>query len=191
MRCKDGRVAPLTFPDHPDPLKQLWEGNHPYSASFLKYIRQLNNSLAVACLKADHPPGSPGHHDWQPTVTVQGKVFILKGGLQPDEGQETKIAQLYVMDPDYAQKENEVRLATVTLPTSATAHEKQVLLNLTEILQQHLRNWNPYVHDFKLACEISQENPQQLNMVLDERKRPTGEHSRRYNLGLKEICLDE
>ena len=123
MCCKDGKVAPPTFPDHPDPLKQLWEENHPYSATFLKYTGQLNDSLAMACLKVDHPPGPDGHHGWQPTVTIQGKVSILMGGPQSDEGQKLKFAKLYVMDPD-------------------NAHEKQVLFNLTEILQQHLRKWN-------------------------------------------------
>lgn len=51
-------------------------------------------------------------------------------------------AQLYAMYPDHAQKENEVRLATVTLLKSATTHDKQVLL------------WNPYAHDFKMAYQI-------------------------------------
>ena len=190
MCCKNGKIAPPTFPDHPEPLKQLWESNHPFSAIFLKYSRQINNSLAMACLKVMHPPGPPGHHGWQPTVTIQGKVSILMGGLQPEEGQEPKFAQLYVTDPDHAHNENEIRLATVILPKSVTNHEKQVLLDLIDTLQQHLKRCNPYVHDFKMAYQIlSRDNPQPLNLVLDERKRPTGEHSRRYNLGLKEISV--
>ncbi len=91
---------------------------------------------------------------------------MLMGGLQPNEEQEPKFAQLHVMDPDHAQIENEVRLATVTLPRSVTAPEKQILLDIIDILQHHMRNWNPYVQDFKMACQIlSQGNPQQIKLV--------------------------
>ena len=116
MCCKNEKVALTTLPEHPNRMEQLWEGSHLYSSIFIKYINQINNSLTMACLKVNHPPGPLGHHGWQPTVTIQGKASMLMGGLQPDEGQEPRFVQLYVSDPDHAQKENEVRLATVTLP---------------------------------------------------------------------------
>ena len=94
------------------------------------------------------------------------------------------------MDHDHAQKEKEVRQATVTLPKSATTNEMQILLYVIDILQQDLCNSNPYVHDIKMACQIlSPKNSQQLSLVLDERKRPIGEHSWTYNLGLKDISV--
>ena len=108
----------------------------------------------MACLKVNHPPGPLGHHGWQPTVTIQGKVCILMEGLQLYEGQEPRLAQQCVMFHDHAQQENEVRMATVTLPKSATTHEKQVFLYPIDILQQDLGDCNPYVHDLEMACQI-------------------------------------
>ena len=164
-------VATPTFTERHNRLKHLWEGSDSYSAIFLKYIKQLSSAIAMACLNQNHPPGPLDHQGWQPTATIHDKDSMLIGGLQPNEGLEYRFIQLYVMDRDHAQKENQARLATVTLPKSATTDESQVILCIINIPRQDLSNCNPYVHDLTMACQIfSQENPRWLRLVPMEEK---------------------
>ena len=66
--------------------------------------------------------------------------------------------------------------------------DRKVLRGLLKILQNELRRCNPYVQDLKHACEIvDKEDPTSLQLVLNESKRPRGEHARRFNQGFKEI----
>ena len=99
------------------------------------YTRQLNNCLSMACPKVNHSPGHLETMGWQPTVTIQCKVYILIAVRRLSVERDTECVQLYVMDPDHAQYENEVGLATVTLSKSAITQEKPVVLSLIEILQ--------------------------------------------------------
>ncbi len=97
-------------------------------------------------------------------------------------------AQLYVLDPDHAHKEHELRLNTLLLPDSVTNAEKRTLEELLQTLQVELRQHNPYVQDFKSASEILQRgNPPTVQLILDERQRPAEAHERQYNQGYKEI----
>ncbi|MCP3661149.1 MAG: hypothetical protein GY696_01430 [Gammaproteobacteria bacterium] len=101
-------------------------------------------------------------------------------------------AQLYVLDPEHANKEHELRLKTLLLPDSVTDAEKRTLEELLRTLQMELHQHNPYVADFKFASEILQRgNTSTVQLILDERQRPAEAHERQYNQGYKEISGTE
>jgi len=110
------------------------------------------------------------------------------GPLQPDHGTPLIYSQLYVLDPDRAHNEEELRFHNMSLPSSATDTEKNVILELLRELQSTLATCNNYIKDFKSAAEIiADDNSPSLQLVIDEQKRPHGEHPRRFNVGFKEI----
>ncbi len=199
MFFSGGKVDIAPFEDQPHVFRALWEGADARSKTFRKYSRQMNNALSLASLKCSPPPPLPGGSNYRPSVTIQGKVFIGMGHLHfdawnhPNENKrQPMFAQLYVLDPDHADKEHELRLKTLFLPDSVTNAEKRTLEELLQTLQAELRQHNPYVADFKFASEILQRgNPPTVQLILDERQRPAETHERQYNQGYKEISGTE
>ncbi|MCP3661480.1 MAG: hypothetical protein GY696_03125 [Gammaproteobacteria bacterium] len=195
MCCSGGKVDIAPFEDQPHVFRALWEGGDARSKTFRKYSRQMNNALSLASLKCSPPPPLPGGSNYRPSVTIQGKVFTGMGHLHfdawnhPNENKrQPMFAQLYVLDPDHADKEHELRLKTLLLPDSVTNAEKRTLEELLRTLQVELHQHNPYVQDFKFASEILQRgNPPTVQLILDERQRPAEAHERQYNQGYKEI----
>ena len=77
------------------------------------------------------------------------------GPLQPDDGSLPVYSQLYVLDPDQAENEEEFRFSNMSLPSSTPDAEKVVLHQLLRDLQTTLANCNNYVKDLKSAAEIA------------------------------------
>ena len=184
--CDNGKFALQPFPAPPEFLMQLWIGQDIQSRLFREFVRSLNNSLALASMKVKEfmPPGST----YNPSVVVQGKPYHRIGPLQASTGDDTpKFAQIYVHDPLHENEEASIRLDHVHLPQGISSAKRDVLHSLLVQLQNLLHTCNPYVRDFKTACEIQEVSGAQL--VINANVRPAGEHVRRYNSGLTEISV--
>jgi len=185
--CSLGKFHfPIIRTDEPILFRTFFEGQDARAKIFKKYTRPLNNALALACLKTKTPAVPGGVYN--PSVVIQGKVFIRMGPLQPDDVSPPIYSQLYVLDPDRAQNEEELCFNNMSLPLSTTGAEKEVIRELLRELQSTLATCNNYITDFKSAAEIiADDNSPSLQLVIDEQKRLHGEHPRRFNVGFKEI----
>ena len=144
------------------------------SKVFLKYIRPLNNALCLSSLQANYQL----YRNYNPSVIIQGQVHQYAGPLQAREGETPVFAQLYVQDPSL---ELTTRFANLTVPANITAQEKSKLRTLLQELQDTLREFNPFVHDFCQIISIPDEELGNVKLVISAKARPQGEHERRYN----------
>ncbi len=150
------------------------DGDADLSKIFLKYIRPLNNGLCLSSLKADYQL----FRSYNPTVIIQGQVHQYAGPLQPREGETPVFAQLYIQDPSL---EITTRFANLTVPANISAQEKSSLRTLLQMLQDALKDCNPYVRDFRQIITIPDEEMANGQLVISAKARPQGEHERRYN----------
>ena len=102
---------------------------------------------------------------------IQGQVYHLIGSVVPIAGGSPKFPQIYFIDN--WESEVAARCAIVD------GWRPDIVTSITELLI----NENSYVEVFKLAKEIFEQQNSQTNIktVINENKRPSGEHSRRYN----------
>ena len=91
--------------------------------------------------------------------------------MVPTAGESPKFAQIYFID----NRESQV--------AARCAIVDGLRLDIVTSINELLINENSYVEVFKLAKEIfeHQESPTNVKIVINENKRPSGEHSRRYN----------
>ena len=186
--CSGGSVDLPAFPEHPQAIQQLWEGQAGQAKLLKKHSRTLNNALALACMQTKTPDVPGG--GWTPSVVIQGRVFVGMGPLKPSDEAGAVYSQLYVLDLDKSDSEAELRFNNMSLPASTPASEKHRLQELLSFLQSELRQCNNYIQDFMSAAEIvAAECPPSLRVVIEEKKIPEGDHPRRYNKGFNEISV--
>ena len=161
--CLNGTVKLPQLPPPPDELLPLYtaSGSH-----FLKHARAYNNLFALASLGCSEIR-QPG---FNPTFTVQGKMYHRIGSLLPAEGESAKFAQLYFHDTE-----------------NAVSNRMNVVSGLQEhniqLIDRVLREVNPYITSLKAGIELMEASPEvRLVLHADKNRRPTGEHARRYNL---------
>jgi len=105
---------------------------------------------------------------FNPSLKIQGQVYHRIGSVVPSMGESPKFCQIYFID----NQESDV------------ATRCQIVGGLrSDITSNILHNDNHYVQIFKVAKEMfeQQQVPSNIRVVINETKRPTGEHSRRYN----------
>jgi len=97
-------------------------------------------------------------------VKLQGKVYHRIGPLQPENDQShPTFAQIWFHDSD--ELKNRLRFN----------EELNGNIDILKTLQDWLRQNNPYIQSLKRALELM-EADNNITMVLDARKRPSGEH---------------
>ena len=91
--------------------------------------------------------------------------------LSPREGESPKFAQIYFID------EQESEIATRCAIVDGL--KPDIVRGINQLLHEN----NHYVEVFKVTKEIfeQEDNPTNVKIVINETKRPSGEHSRRYN----------
>ena len=180
--CQGSKVAIKPFPRPPEELLNLWTGNTDDAQLFRKNARYINNAVCLTSIKASERRGG-----WQPSVVFQGRVEHRAGPLLPSVGEEPKFAQLYVHD---SAMESSLRFNRMHLPNSVTGPQKIRLGQLLNIVQETLHESNPFIMDFKQIMDIP-ENELIEGKIVISAKKPSGEHSRRYNLqsNLKEVRI--
>ena len=158
--CELGKIQLENIPSPPIEIENLYSNQ-----LFLNNIRKYNNALSLASLGMDK---EITHDGYSPTVTLQGKLYHLMGSLLPEQNASPKFAQIYFVDSEH---ETENRLQ----------HNPGLDTQILKTLQQCLHSVNPYIRSFKAAIEM-QDSSQNIEIVLDARKRPSAEHARRFNL---------
>ena len=136
-------------------------------ANFLSNIRKYNSAFQMTSFGCNKITMA----GFNPSFRIQGQVYHLIGSMVPTAGESPKFAQIYFID----NRESEVAARCAIVD----GLRPDIVTSINELLI----NENSYVEVFKLAKEIfeQQESPTNVKIVINENKRPSGEHSRRFN----------
>ena len=183
--CLKGKVALVPFPKPPETIYKLWKDNSTEANLFRENSRSFNNSLCLSSIKVKERSFSRGY---KPAVIFEGRVMNIVGPMIASVGETPVFAQLYVHDPSL---EITQRFRNMSIPASTSSAQKRILCTILSKLQTVMKEVNPYIKDFKQVCEISDEELEQGKIILSAKKKPSVEHSRRYNLqtNLSEISI--
>ncbi|XP_035713810.1 uncharacterized protein LOC118438127 [Folsomia candida] len=148
--CNKGKVKIPTFATH-EYIKRLLIGQDPDSKNFMENIRSYNNAFAFASVGAQikAPPGYGPY-----CYRIHGQIYHRTGTLHPDDGEPRKYAQLYILDPDEA---NRRRLNE----PSNVACKNHVMSNLYDIMKD-----NPFARAYKMLHEFEKE--EKIRMQSEE-----------------------
>ena len=183
--CNGGKISLDPFPDPPDLLKQLLIEDSENGRLFRKNTRSFNNALTLSSLQVRLKSFDNG---FAPSVIFEGKVCQRIGPLYPNEGEDPKFAQLYVVDPA---SESTKRIQNMTLPDSMTTREINQMKSIMGTLQEMLKECNPFVKDIMHICELPDEEFVEGKLIISCKERPRGEHERKYNIqqSLSEVSV--
>ena len=165
--CSKGNVKLDAFPQLQPFLQHLYEGTDSEGKHFLSNIRKYNCAFQMTSFGCYETTMS----GFNPSFRIQGQVYHLIGTIVPTAGESPKFAQIYFID----NRESEVAARCAIVD----GLRPDIVSSINELLIDN----NHYVEVFKLAKEIfeQQDNPSNVKIVINENKRPSGEHSRRYN----------
>ena len=165
--CLKGNVKLDAFPQPQPYLQHLYEGTDSGGKHFLSNIRKYNSAFQMTSFGCNEITMS----GFNPSFRIQGQVYHLIGSMVPTAGESPKFAQIYFID----NRESEVAARCAIVD----GLRSDIVTSINELLI----NENSYVEVFKLAKEIfeQQDSPTNVKIVINENKRPSGEHSRRYN----------
>ena len=90
------------LPPTPDPLKNLYDFDSPYSRDFMKNIRKYNTLFSFASTKLFNKHSDLATGRGPPTIRICGQYRHRIGGLHPGEGFSRKFNQLYFYSGDEA-----------------------------------------------------------------------------------------
>ncbi|XP_023311823.1 uncharacterized protein LOC108913689 isoform X2 [Anoplophora glabripennis] len=130
--CRQGNVVLENLPPMPDVLEALFQGLHPLSAHFRRYILLYNYSFQFVSLEAnlrDLPARGPY------VFSVRGKVYHHISNVNVNEPLQ-RYGPIYFLDPDDA--------------VNARAQNNNQVLDrrLIVLLEQLLRDINPYARAY-------------------------------------------
>ena len=168
------------FPNPPEFIQKLLTDDNVESKLFRENARSFNNALALSSIQVNEKRFSNGY---TPSVIFEGKVTQYCGPILPDEGQEPRFAQLYVVDPA---TEHTSRYKNMSLSKKQATIIRQTLHQLQDLLKEI----NPFVKDLLHVCEIPDEELKGGRIIISCKKqdRPKNSHERTYNL---QQCLTE
>jgi len=183
--CCGLKVCLPPFPAPPPILQELWRVDTHGAKLFRENARSFNNALALSSIKVRERRFQQGYC---PSVIYEGKVFQYSGPLQAEVGEDPKFAQLYVKDPAL---ETAHRQANMSLPSSMSQEDREIMHTILYYLQELLKQNNPYIKDFKMICEIPEDDLLDGQLVISAKARPADGHARRYNLqsALSEVSI--
>ncbi|KAF1766983.1 hypothetical protein GCK72_006941 [Caenorhabditis remanei] len=162
--CMSGAVK-IEQKDIPHALKKLFLANKDFkdqnlwkeSKNFIENIRQYNNSLAMACMKADVQLPSGGPYCYR----IHKQVYHLIGDLHPGVSQPRNFAQVFIMDTEQAAAE----LAGRDMNSSCS---KELFDKLISILKES----HPHVQSFQMIYQESTANEVAVVYVGDSDEIP-------------------
>ena len=113
---------------------------------------------------------------FNPSFRIQGQVYHLISSIVPTQDESHKFAQIYFI----VHENSEV----ATRSAIVDGLKSDIIRGINRLLHED----NTYVEMFKVAKEIFEEEDTLTNVkiVINEAKRPLGEHSRRYNRPLSD-----
>ena len=172
--CLKGKVRLARFSAPPMVFLELWFKDNLKANVFRNNSRAFNNGLCFSSIKVKEKRFAR----YTPSIILQGKLYHLIGSLQATEGETPVFAQLYVHDPAL---ETTQRLANMHMPTNLTRAEKEVVPVILVELQEWLKAHNPFAKSFIQVVEYPEEQMADGRLVISAKRRPAGEHVRRYN----------
>ena len=170
--CLKGNVQLDAFPQPPVFLQHLYEGVDNNGKHFLANIRKYNCAFQMTSFGCSEITMA----GFNPSFRIQGQVYHLIGSIVPAEGESPKFAQIYFID----NQDSEV----ATRCAIVNGLKPDVIRGINQLLHES----HHYVEVFKVAKEIFEQEavPTNVKVVINEAKRPSGEHSRRYNRPLSD-----
>ena len=183
--CNNNKVNLDPFPLPPRELQKLLLSDTVEARLFRENIRSFNNALALSSIKVNERKFKNGY---SPSVIFEGKVCQIFGPLQPEEGQEPKFAQLYVVDPS---QEHTIRVKRMCIPSHLNKKQINLMTQTLKNLQELLKQINPYVKDLLHVCEIPDSDLKDGKLIISCQARPKGTHERTYNIqqSLSEVSV--
>ena len=166
--CSKGNVQLSEYPQLQPFLQQhLYEGIDSNGKHFLANIRKYNCAFQTTSFGCNEVAMA----GFNPSFRIQGQVYHLIGSMVPTEGESPKLAQIYFIDD----RESEI----ATRSAIVDGLKPDIIRGINQLLHKR----NHYVELFKVAKEIFEQESTSANVkiVINETKRPSGEHSRRYN----------
>ena len=170
--CSKGKVQLDGFPQPQLFLRHLYEGVDSNGKHFLANIRKYNSAFQMTSFGCNEVSMA----GFNPSFRIQGQVYHLIGSMVPTQGESPKFAQIYFIDNE----ESEI----ATRSAIVNGLKPDIIRGINQLLHQT----NHYVELFKVAKEIfeQEDTPTDVRIVINEAKRPSGEHSRRYNRPLSD-----
>ena len=169
--CSKGKVQLDQFPQLHPFLQHLYEGIDSNGKYFLGNIRKYNSVFQMTSFGCNEVSMA----GFNPSFRIQGQVYHLIGSIVPTQGESHKFAQIYFIGDE----DSEVALRSAIVDG--------LIPDIIRGINQLLHENNRYVEMFKVAKEIfEEESPTNVKIVINETKRPSGEHSRRYNRPLSD-----
>ena len=170
--CSKGNVKLDEFPQLQPFLQHLYEGVDSNGKHFLTTIRKYNSAFQMTNFGCNEISMA----GFNPSFRIQGQVYHLIGSIVPTQGESPKFAQIYFID------DREAEIAT------RSAIVDGLKSDIVRGINQLLHESNHYVEVFKVAKEIfeQEDTPTNIKVVINETKRSSDEHSRRYNRPLSD-----
>ena len=170
--CSKGNVQLDAFPQPPVFLQHLYEGVDSNGKHFLTNIRKYNCAFQMTSFGCSEITMA----GFNPTFRIQGQVYHLIGSIIPTEGESPKFAQIYFIDNQDSKVATRCAIVDGLKP--------DIIRGINRLLHES----HHYVEAFKVAKEIFEQEavPTNVKVVINEAKRPLGEHSRRYNRPLSD-----
>ena len=173
--CNGGKVK-FDLPKPHPLIRSLLSGISQKVKNFRKNIRYYNNALTLASMGGLGDASLPKLKGYTPNVRFHGRIYHALGGLVPEEGEQRKFAQFFTYDVN----EDEEAQARMNSTKSAHKLDKTIITQL----QNMLKEVNPFVKDFKMISELSNDEVQDIQFVLkrDKDERSKHEHPGQFHL---------
>ncbi len=158
--------------DQPSLLRELLTGSTPREKRLRKSIVKYKNALCMASVHANWVSRGEGQSGFNPTVTVQGRIYHFLGALQPAPGRRPAFLSVYIHDTNF-EVQSELR------SQNFAGVDRALLTRLASMLNQH----NTYVQSIMSLHELARDNSPtaRYKIVIHADKRPANEHVRRYS----------
>ncbi|XP_053571517.1 uncharacterized protein LOC128661269 [Bombina bombina] len=124
-------------------IQQLMTGHHTHSKNFMQNIRSINSALAFASMGANIAP-PPGYGPY--CFRINGQIYHRSGSLHPENDDQRKFAQLYILSPEEAADQR------AALKENSGCH-----IELLRELSSYMSQYNPFAKACKMLYEVEQE----------------------------------
>ena len=145
--CSSGKVQLPQFANPPQELSHLLSSNDHAAKNFREHIQRYNDALAMTSVGRTLDSsvfGGAGTYVFK----VHGALSHRTGSLLPQPGQHPVYSQLYIYDP-----------ADALNYRMANQHNRDLLRETMQVLQDMLHRHHPGVQLYKAAFELTRNMP--------------------------------
>ncbi|XP_064637083.1 uncharacterized protein LOC135493587 [Lineus longissimus] len=173
--CDYGTIKLKPFANPTPALQTLFN-----SPNFLQNIRQYNNLVSMSSKNfTGKVEDYHGRGRGPQTFKISGQMYHLTPNLFPLSGQTPKFSQIFVYDQEH---ETNTRM---NISKGAGSIDKTILT----VIQSELSSVNPYVHIYKNAAKVFQENPHKDLRMVFKAKGSIGATRKHHNPDVPDIVF--